>query len=179
MSKYLLSCQCGKNVPVDIGQAGGRVVCACGKELEVPALRNLRHLPLDQSTVEKPRTAWNPRKGFIAAGAIIAALLVGGALWSRLTEPVVPKFDPAGHLSAVDTQLDKMTPMDSWMRWIAIYQPLANRGFGILEYPYTHIVEQQVAERRFLQKVLLIVAAIFAALALAATFWPSGKPVRR
>ena len=45
MTKYLLTCECGKTVTVDIGQAGEQVACQCGAKLDVPPLRKLRHLP--------------------------------------------------------------------------------------------------------------------------------------
>ena len=53
MTKYLLTCECGKTVPVEVGQAGEQVACQCGAKLDVPPLRKLRHLPVATETLER------------------------------------------------------------------------------------------------------------------------------
>ena len=177
MSTYLLTCECGKNVPVEIGQAGGRVACSCGAQLQVPPLRKLRHLPVATPKIAPSQAAWNPRKGIVAAGLIMAVLLACVALGSRVTEPTVPEFDPVGRLNAVDEGLKSMTPIESWRLWVEIYRPLADSGFAVFQHPHAASIEQQIAERRFLQKTLLILAGICAAVAVAAAFWP--RPTTR
>ena len=69
MSTYLLTCDCGKTVPVEIGQAGGQVTCSCGTQLDVPTLRKLRHLPAAATAEEpsRPATVGARGKGVIAA----------------------------------------------------------------------------------------------------------------
>jgi hypothetical protein len=179
MSTYLLTCQCSRTIPVEAGQAGERVACECGAQHEVPTLRKLRHLPVAQSEADKPRVTWSASKGFIAAGLIAAGLLVIAAAWTWWTEPAMPKFDPAGQLQAVDAELGRITPAQAWMRWVAFYQPLAKRGFSGAVYPHAAAMEQQIAQRRFLEKTLLGLAAVCAAIALIAAFWPSGTTRRR
>jgi hypothetical protein len=44
--KYLLSCSCGKEVPIETAQAGGNVLCDCGLSLKVPTLLQIKKLPL-------------------------------------------------------------------------------------------------------------------------------------
>jgi hypothetical protein len=171
MSKYLLTCECGKKIPVDVGQAGGRVACSCGAELDVPALRNLRNLPLAQPEAVRSRAPWNASKGFAAAGLIVAALLAGYALWDRFTEPTVPKFDPVNRTNAVNEGLEKMTPIEAWQLWVQVYQPLAKSGFAVFEHPHAAAIEQDIAHRRVVQTSLFILAAICAALALTAALW--------
>jgi hypothetical protein len=173
MSKYLLTCECGKKIPVDVGQAGGSVSCSCGAQLDVPALRNLRHLPPAEHETVPARTPWNARKGIAAAGLIVAGLLAAYALWDRFTEPEVVRFDPVRQIDAVNEGLEKMTPAQAWHFWIHVYQPLAKSGFTVAEDPRTAAIEQHVAHRRVVQTTLLIAAAICAALALAAAFWPA------
>ncbi len=173
MSKYLLTCQCGKTVPVDVGQAGGRVTCVCGAQLEVPTLRKLRHMPIERPAVSQTRAAWSPRKGFVAAGLIVAGLLVASAIWSRFNDPVVPKFDPVGQTSAVNNVLEDITPVQAWKLWVEIYRPRASSGFAVYQHPHAAVIEQSIAERRFLQKTLIIAAAIIVVIALSIAFWPS------
>ena len=176
MSKYLLTCECGKKIPVDVGQAGGSVTCSCGAQLDVPALRNLRNLPLAQPEAARSRTPWNASKGFTAAGLIVAGLLAAFALWNRFTEPAAPKFDPLRQTRAVNDVLEKISPTDAWMMWVNVYQPMAKRGFGVYQHPHAEAIEQHIARRRTLQTTLLILAAVCAATALTAAFWPRTKP---
>jgi hypothetical protein len=92
----------------------------------------------------------------------------------------VPKFDPARQLSAMTVQIDKIKPVEAWQRWVEVYRPLAHNGFAVLEHPYKAIIEQQIAESKFLQKLLVITAAIIAAIGLAIALWPSSpaRPAR-
>jgi hypothetical protein len=179
MSTYLLTCDCGKTVPVEVGQAGERVACECGAQLEVPTLRKLRHLPVARSELAPSRGAWSASKGLVAAGLIVAGLLAIAAAWSWLTEPAVPKFDPDAQLRAVDMELAEITPSNAWLRWVTYYQPLARLGFSDLQYPYTAVIERQIAQRRFLQTMLLVIAGVCAAVALIALFWPGKQDVRK
>lgn len=175
MSTYLLTCQCGKQVPVEVGQAGERVTCSCGNELEVPTLRKLRHLPLAQpAATTKPTAAnkWNPKKGFIAAALILAALLAAGAAWNRWKEPFVPQFDSVGRTKAVREGLAQMKPVEAWTLWVEVYRPMATTGFGVFQHPHTEAIESAIVQHRFLQKALLIAAAFCVLLSLAAAFWP-------
>ena len=173
MSKYLLPCSCGKNVPVEIGQAGGQIACpACGGQLDVPPLRKLRHLPAAAAETASVPTTWGARQGVATASLILAAILIAIALWSRFTEPTVAEFDPQARLVAVDRGLEQMTPVEGWQMWIDLYRPMAERGFAIIEDPHKPAIEQYVAQRRFFQKTLLAAAAVLLAIALAAALWP-------
>ncbi len=39
---FSLSCECGLDIPVAVGDAGGKKRCVCGRELQVPRLSELR-----------------------------------------------------------------------------------------------------------------------------------------
>jgi hypothetical protein len=179
MSRYLLTCECGKTIPVDVGQAGERVQCECGAQVEVPTLRKLRHLPAAEPEVAGERTAWNASKGVAAAGFILAALLAGYALWNRLNEPKVPQFDPVFRTTKVEEGLEQMSPLDAWKMWVEVYQPLANSGFAVFEYPHKEAIEQQISQHRILQTTLLVLAAVALAVAFTAVFWPRSETRRR
>lgn len=173
MSKYLLPCACGQNVPVDIGQAGREVVCTCGATMEVPPLRKLRHLPAAVAAAERPTSTWNSRSGTVTALLVLASLPAAWAIWSRLSEPTIEPFDAAVRRQVVDEGLDKLTPFAAWELWVARYRPLAESGFAVLEHPHTAQIEQFVTKQRFLQKVLLAVAGILAGTAAVAALWPN------
>jgi len=185
MTTYLLSCSCGKDVSVEVGQAGERVACQCGAMLDVPPLRKLRHLPVAAPLSEetaKTAAAWNVRRGIVTACLILATLLAVIAVWNRLTEPTVPTFDAtaAEHATeAVEEGIKTMTPAQGWRRWVEVYRPMAERGFSRFESPVVPIIQQEIAQRRFFQKTLFVVAAVFLAVALLAAFWPQGQMGRQ
>ncbi len=172
MPTYLLPCSCGKSVPVEPAQAGRQVVCACGQELEVPALRKLRHLSTGEPAPEQVRRKpWNPRKGVMTAALVVSALLGAAALWIWWNEPRVTPFDPVAHMENVEHRLE--TPTSAWQWWTGYYRPLAERGFPMFQDPHTAAIDYDIARRRFLEGVLLTCAAVALAVALAAYFWPA------
>jgi hypothetical protein len=179
MTNYLLSCECGKSVPVEVRQAGEHISCDCGAMLEVPPLRKLRHLPVAAPMAAETAGAWSPRLGIVTACLLLAAILAIIALWNRLTEPVVAPFDATARERFVEDGLKKMTPVQAWRSWIESYRPLAEHGFSVYQNPMTAAIEAEVARRRFLQKTLLVVAATLAAIAILAAFWPRASARRR
>lgn len=173
MASYLLTCNCGLTLPVDVGQAGGQVVCSCGTRLDVPTLRNLRHLPV-ASTVQPSTVAnWSPKKGTIAVFLIGAALLAAASLWNRLTEPKLPEFQPQVVSQAINKRIDQLKPVDVWKEWILVYRPLAERGFTPLEASNAAQIHAVIARKRFLESVLLIVAGVCLGIAALAVLWPT------
>ncbi len=178
MATYLMSCNCGQTLPVDVGQAGGQVVCVCGNTLDVPTLRMLRHLPLAPAAQPKPTTTWSARKGVIAVFVIVAGLLATLSLWNRLTEPKLPEFQPLAQSKLVDEQLGQLTPVEAWKAWIVLYRPLAERGFTPLESRDAPQIRAQIAHQRFLQATMLSIAGISIAVAAVAALWPGGKKKR-
>ena len=182
MPTYLLACKCGKSAPVEVGQAGGQVVCDCGTRLDVPTLRQLRRLPQVQApTVQSRRVGreWNPRKGVIAASLVAVTLLTAIVAWSRWTEPAIPNFDPAIHTKGIEERLRTETPSQAWEWWIQYYKSLAQRGFPVFQAPNEAAIQYQISRSRFLQKTLLAVAGLAAVVGITAAIWPKAKPRKR
>jgi hypothetical protein len=176
MSAYLLPCACGNSVPVDIGQAGGRVACSCGTQLDVPTLRQLRHLPRATVAEEKKSGgSWGTRQGIVAASLIVAAALSAWGAWIWWTGPVMPTFDPATRLRAVEEQIK--TPAGAWEAWIDYYRPMAEKGIPLFRIGNADVVEARIAHARFMRWMLWAIAGIFAIVAAVAMFWP--RPNRR
>lgn len=44
--EYLLSCGCGRKIPVSRSQAGQELKCECGESLQIPTLRGFASLPV-------------------------------------------------------------------------------------------------------------------------------------
>lgn len=169
MARYLLPCDCGQHVEVDVGQAGGQVVCACGRTLHVPTLRKLRHLPPVRVEVAEAVPAWNARKGLVSLLIVLAAALSAITLWSRLTEPVMPTFDmtvQARYAHGIEQELSALTPLRAWEFWLQLYRPLTQHGFTVLEDPNAPAIRAQIDRRRFLQSAMLIVAGVCVLLAI-------------
>ncbi len=182
MNSYLLSCDCGERHPVEPGQAGERVRCTCGAMLEVPPLRKMRHLPLATEGAAGPAvaaSAWNARKGVVAALLLVAFVFALFAAWSWYTEPRVAEFDPKAFRAGVERGLETMTPEQSWHWWVEVYKPLAERGFAKIENPHASHIEAVALRHRFLQRTLLAAAAVFSTLAAAVAFWPSARAGRQ
>lgn len=177
MTKYLVECNCGNKLPVEVGQAGGRIACTCGNLVDVPPLRKLRHLLTADTEAARPTSAWSTRKGVITASLLLAGALAIVNAWSWFTQPTVPEFDPLGYQHAIEQRLNKMTPGQSWDLWIAYYKPMAERGFGSLQLANRGLIEKTIAERQSLRRTLWIVAAIAVAIAAAAAIWPKSKEV--
>jgi hypothetical protein len=175
MSSYLLPCPCGNTTPVDIGQAGGRVTCSCGAQLDVPPLRQLRHLPRE-IVLQGKKTAgnWGARQGIVAASLIIATVFLAWGSWIWWSEPVVPKFDPAARLQAVENQIK--TPAGAWEAWIDYYRPMAENGIPVFRIGNAAFVETRIAHARFLRWMLWAVAGVMAIVAISGALWPqSGR----
>jgi hypothetical protein len=84
MQLYQLRCECGTDIPVSRGQAGGEVTCAsCGRRMPVPMLRELGQLPVAES--EKGGRAgsrrWTVRQALISGGIVVALVSWGFAAW--------------------------------------------------------------------------------------------------
>ena len=80
--KYLLSCTCGKDVPIETAQAGGNVLCDCGLSLKVPTLLQIKKLPFaDGNSVQSPAltgtSSVSPAKAPAKAQINLAMLLIG------------------------------------------------------------------------------------------------------
>jgi hypothetical protein len=176
MATYLLSCNCGKTLPVEVGQAGGQVVCTCGTTLDVPTLRMLRHLPLAPTEQPKSASAWSARKGAIAVFLIAAGVLAALGLLNRLTEPKLPEFHPEAQSEMVDRQLGQLKPVDAWKSWIVLYRPLAETGFTPMQSRDEPRIRAEIDHSRFLQAAMLGVASVCVALAAITALWPGGKP---
>jgi hypothetical protein len=124
--KYLLPCTCGKAIPVDIGQAGQRVACVCGKSVDVPTMRGIKELP--PATAEnakeaaaRPRAAaWSPLQGSIFSsgtllifiGLCVAAYFGYQASGIKIVEPTPAQLaaDEEGFASLpIDVMYDSYT----------------------------------------------------------------------
>ena len=82
--KYLLPCKCGQSVEIELGQAGQTVVCACGENLLVPSMLQVKALP---AAPEKPASQRSRKKLVPYRSALmtfvssVACLILTVLLW--------------------------------------------------------------------------------------------------
>lgn len=179
MSRYLLTCTCGRTLPVEIRQAGEKLACACGATLDVPALRNLRHLPLESSHDPPTKaSSWGARQRIMTLACIGGSIVIGFGVWNRLTEPELPKFDPALRNKVMEKGIDELSPANAWRMAVEVYRPLAEQGFTEFEHPAAATIRSMIAQRQLVGKLLVIPAALCVLVALAAAFWPADQTRR-
>ena len=127
MPSYLLPCSCGESVVVETHQAGGRVTCACGANLEVPPLSRLRDFEIAPDTADTGTgSGWSFRQG-VATVALLASVAlagVGGYFWSL--EPPPPKAFEAADWEARSAEvIAAWSPQDCLKYWWLHYRELA------------------------------------------------------
>lgn len=84
MQLYRLRCECGNDISIGKGQAGGEVACSsCGRSMPVPTLREFGQLPLAEAdtTVGVGPRRWTLRQGLMAGGVVTAVVAWGLAAW--------------------------------------------------------------------------------------------------
>ena len=118
LTKYSITCRCGRKWKVEARQAGEQIDCSCGEKIEVPTLRGLALLP--QVEVNEPaRSSWTRAQGIIFVAAI-AWLAIGAVvtwwLWTLSTRPVeVLRFEREG--DELSSRVETLTPAESIQYW--------------------------------------------------------------
>lgn len=82
MASYGLPCECGAEITVTAGQAGGRVTCPrCARGVAVPKLRDLAALVRRTHAAEPSGGTWRPAHAVTLLGAIVCATSLAAAAW--------------------------------------------------------------------------------------------------
>lgn len=162
-------------MPVEVGRAGGQVVCECGAAVDVPTLRRLRQLPAESSEPQARGMAWRPRHGVMAVFLILAAGLASVCLWAQLTKPTLPTFDSAGMHQLIGRQLEKLTPAEAWNWWTRNGSQV-EAGFTAAEFKLPPHLDDELRRKQFLVKAMLVLCGLAVIGALGAALWPTGKP---
>jgi hypothetical protein len=113
--RYLLPCDCGGRVPVELRQAGESVVCRCGRSLAVPTLLELKKLEQETGDPHKnlPRPHWGQRQQMGLLGMAIFLTAVGFAVYLALNPIVRPPF----HRDLTDEVLKALPPLEILGMW--------------------------------------------------------------
>ena len=113
--KHLLPCHCGRKTPVEGPQAGQRVRCECGAELDVPTMLGL--VKLEELVERQPasggsKRAWGLRQQMPLLGGIVLLAGTAGliALWA--TWPKAP-------------DMSRLAPFEAMGMWDELQQGIS------------------------------------------------------
>ena len=118
--KYALPCPCGTSIPVEPRNAGGVVECTnCGELLDVPKLRDLRHLdPIVEEGSSKPRRVWSGLQGALfVVGLLCVAVAAGSALYTYQYKAHYDNFTTPAQLRLDSERIQSASLLDSWKMW--------------------------------------------------------------
>lgn len=129
MSTYLLTCECGLDMPVQVVQAGDQLTCSCGAHITVPNLRDVKQLPRTDDQLDKPKGEWNATGGSIFSLAIV--LIAVGLTVAAYNYSLGNKLTQTTDTTAATNEygnivIDQMPPLES----IEIFALISGRGLG-------------------------------------------------
>lgn len=135
MPKYLLPCECGQGIAVDVSQAGQQLTCECGKLVDVPTLRGVRALEVVEDTASGSRkpAEWDASRGLIFAGSLIlffigVAVTYYGYEGLRTTPDITREVEK----QSFDKAIDDMSLDEIYETWKVIReQGLGERGQNV------------------------------------------------
>lgn len=120
--KYLLTCRCGRSVPVESNQAGLSVSCACGETIDVPSFRELsstaRVIATDTPESASLQTQWGPREATIFLGLALMATAAGVGAYLFFNRPTPPRF--IIHGDRVRQSIEALTLEETFELWQAL-----------------------------------------------------------
>jgi len=161
--QFLLPCACGKTIPVEPVQAGNRIHCQCGAELQIPTLLAMRRLERVQDSPNKgtsDKLVWGPKQRLFVVGILISATGLAMATWFYATRPRKP-----------DTT--RLPPLLTLMLWESL-----KTGVGT---PPTPAEQERIAilAGHYRWAVLGLVVAVIGAAVLAGSLCIRGSRVTR
>ncbi|MBN1853365.1 MAG: hypothetical protein JW829_11600 [Pirellulales bacterium] len=170
--QYELTCStCGNTVLVGQPQAGSRVACRCGEQLDVPTLLALQNLPTVKLAEEAESPAWSFQHGLIAIGFILTVACAIPGVYFRVEQSTTTPYRMDTYQTQVIQQLDAESPLETWIRWHHRIVPLAEQGLTEFQIPDTITYERKM-ERLGTYQIISFGAAGIAALGtLIALVW--------
>src|SRR5262249_51915319 len=146
---YLLPCSCGQKVRVANSQAGGQVLCVCGKNLSVPTLRGLKALEMaPDEQIGRSVSGWNRVQGAIfASGLFLAA--IGATLiaiyllrYAQLRQSGLAQDRSSDFTKAMTAQIDTLTPVQALEMWTT---EIKDEGLGEAHPPFWITAKVQIS----------------------------------
>ena len=167
---HLISCVCSADIPVSVGQAGDRVACpACGREADVPKLREFGGLRRNEAAISSAQTPWTAAHAALLCGGVLAVLAGAGVV---LVQPRANTVVTAEAIRAAVRAADDREIYKAWK------ESLSRSGVRRPPTPEEQSLERQARFAAGVSRALLALAAVGGIAAAAAAFrvFP-GRPV--
>ena len=168
--KYLLSCECGETIPVEVSQSGEIVTCACGRSVTVPSMREVRQLPTagpeapDRSVKTRQ---WHPIQGALfGIGATMLVVAGGFAIIIQGYRVQLDREEPPELRQQLEEHVSEIrrAPVDVvYEHWIV------NKSLPLKkERPFQHIVMQLLYDNFGWRVAIFFTAAAIGAIMVVA-----------
>ncbi len=119
--KKTISCACGQTHIVDTPQAGSILQCHCGRQIQVPTLREIAQLPAAEQTEGTEQISprrWTHRQGILfAIGAAVVLLASGIAASLVAGRPPGQLPGKAAAVADLDSRLSTLNPTETLELW--------------------------------------------------------------
>ncbi len=168
---YLLTCDCGQQLTIQVRQAGETRTCACGRVVEIPTLRDIRQLPFAPDSVATPARvgSWSLAHGVAFALAIPVFLiclgLIGHAVYQRhtLSKIPIPTLMDVLKYSPDDINRADIDSLTLEQTWTTVWKPLRDAELS-RQRPPNHVLGKELSRQLFTR---IAIAGVVALLALA------------
>ena len=166
--EHLLTCGCGRKIPVSRSQAGQELSCECGQRLQVPTLRGFAELPLAQSetlsVTRSERRAWGGWRGTILAisVAMFAISVLPCAYYLYIRSQIDTSYGIEEEIAVGNKTYDAM-PFESL---VAEWSNFERSGLGPKDKPPFYYLKLLAHEYEILATIAGTVAALSAITAL-------------
>jgi len=173
--QYLFKCECGFEHKIGTEQAGEPLGCDCGRQLEVPSLREIRKLRQVAVEAKNKKRTWHPAQGVLFF--VGALLFLGPFTWSGLIQMERNKLnlkeDPRVH-QVLEQHLENIESLaihQTYTNW----KMIKSMGLGRREAPAYVINRERHSYWGRIQQIMLITAAAGAILIVTSLTIRPGK----
>ena len=143
--RYLLRCDCGRDLEISECQAGQELACCCGKTLLIPTLRRMRALPQVAPTpaASGVSNSWTVQRGVMfSLGALLLLTCLPTLAYVGWQRSRIDLSPPDLNKIEYDHDIDALSPVDTLELWDFISTQSLFRN----NLP-THILNRERAER--------------------------------
>jgi hypothetical protein len=144
--RYLIPCECGRQIPISTSRAGESLTCECGRSFTAPKLRELRQLPAASDDQPGPsRRAWSRQQGVLFAVGLallmVSAVVLTVTTLQRTQLHTEPPEIPPEPLDEFLAQIDRNTPLQNFEIW---QTEILEEGLDRAGDPH-YVIERRIA----------------------------------
>jgi hypothetical protein len=126
-AKYLLPCDCGRQIVVEKRQAGQTMLCSCGASLSAPTLLDMTGLEpaAPEPVIEPAPSTWGSQQRLRMLGILLVLAALAGGVWLFFERPR-SRFDVIDPERIRET-CQSFTPSHTWDVWERMKKGLDRR----------------------------------------------------